>query len=76
VLTRLNIAHEVIGFTTAGMGMRSETAYAKEMRKVAREFSRVEALYMPILKGYNERLTADVKRRFGWLPHAGIVIAH
>jgi cobaltochelatase CobT len=73
VLTRLNIAHEVIGFTTCGSGMRSERAYAKELRKHAWQYARVEALYMPVIKGYNERMTADVRSRFGWLPHSGIL---
>lgn len=70
-LERLKVTHEVIGFTTKGSAplkaaMRSEgggIAYARD-----------QALYMPIFKGFNERLGLEAKSRLahltehpGWL---------
>lgn len=70
VLDRINIAHEVIGFTTKhgeehNKGARSFNHNGKEVY-----YSRMEGLYMPIIKGFTERLTLDNRNRFAWLPHA------
>lgn len=71
VLDRLKISNEVICFTTAGMPTLTE---AKEQeKKYGIEYSRYEALYMPILKTYEERLNTETKKRFGWLPHSKIL---
>ncbi len=73
VLERLNIKNEVIGFTTKDL----DATAMKELDSTARasgvRFSRIEGLYMPILKGYEERMTANVKERFGWLPNTRIL---
>ncbi|WP_354734613.1 cobaltochelatase CobT-related protein [Acinetobacter nosocomialis] len=76
VLDRLKIAHEVICFTT-----HTDSSTYYERRKLTREaeekygieYSRYENLYMPIIKGYNERINTETKQRFGWLPHSGLM---
>ena len=73
VLDRLQIKNEVIGFTTKDIG----NAYY-DIGKVSSDtgvrFSRMEGLYMPILKGYDERIqSSNVKERFGWLPNTNIL---
>lgn len=72
VLDRLNIKNEVICFTTKDVKGRQEEMYEQQKKHGVR-FSRVEGLYMPILKGYEERMTTNVKDRFGWLPNSSIL---
>lgn len=72
VLERLNIKNEVIGFTTKGIGGAQEEMY-KQQSATGIRFSRVEGIYMPILKGFDERMTANVQERFGWLPNTNIL---
>lgn len=72
VLDRLNIKNEVICFTTKDIKGRESEMYRQQKEHRVR-FSRVEGLYMPILKGYDERMTVNVKERFGWLPNASIL---
>lgn len=65
-LDRLNITHEVIGFTTNNLPTRGEDGRRvrealEEMRRV-RMPSRMEPVYMPIFKGFNSKLTVDRKR--------------
>lgn len=67
VLERLSIKHEVIGFTTgseSGMYRSAEWVALREKAPAGVNYSRSEPLYMPVLKGFNERLTPDVKARF------------
>jgi cobalamin biosynthesis protein CobT len=71
VLERIGIPCEVICFTTGRASFTSVADYQNEVRKLGRAFSRNESIYMPILKSFDERLTGDVKKRFGWLPNAG-----
>lgn len=68
VLERLSIANEVIGFTTSRSDCSDDAV--GEYRDTYR-YSRTEALYLPILKGYHERMTADVRKRFAFLPRCG-----
>jgi cobalamin biosynthesis protein CobT len=70
-LQRVNIKHEVIGFTTMEpKGVRDYMEQQeKEEERIGRQFSRYGALYMPIYKDFNERLTPDVKRRFAAAPY-------
>ena len=73
-LERVNISHECIGFTTYcariwASGRTSELARmfedaAAEETKLGRRFARVAPIYMPIFKGFGEKLTPAVKRRF------------
>jgi cobalamin biosynthesis protein CobT len=72
VLERIGISNEVICFTTGRPAVDYETLN-EEIRKIGRSFTRVESLYMPILKSFNERLKTDVKERFGWLPNSRIL---
>lgn len=73
VLDRLNIKNEVIGFTTKEIGSSARKELGDTVRSSSIRFSRVEGLYMPILKGYEERMTVNVKERFGWLPNTNIL---
>lgn len=65
VLDRMNISHEILGYTT-------QTSLPHEMRRDAEElgvgYSRTENLYMPIFKDFSERLTPDIKRRLALFP--------
>jgi len=72
VLDRLNIKNEVIGFTTKDIGGAQAEMYKQQSEKGVR-FSRAEGLYMPILKGYDERINTEVRNRFGWLPNTNIL---
>lgn len=72
VLERIGIKHEVICFTTGAIPA-DKHVIETEARKIGRGFSRVEALYMPIIKGFNERLSTETKERFGWLPNSRIL---
>ncbi|SER28927.1 Cobalamin biosynthesis protein CobT [Faunimonas pinastri] len=66
-LERVGIAHECIGFTTmwatkpAGW---SAEVIRNEARRIGTKFARTEPILMPIYKGFEERLTPAVKRRF------------
>ncbi len=71
VLERLRIPYEVIGFTT-GQHQRIKGVEESE-RKIGREYSRSEPLYMPIIKSFDERMNAKTKERFGWLPNSRIL---
>jgi len=69
-LDRIGIPNEVMGFTTgAGMGGGDLNLLRAEEAKIGRQYSRYEQLYMPILKTFSERMSTEVKKRFGWLPY-------
>lgn len=70
VLERIGIANEVICFTTGRASAGDPGQMEMEVKKIGRQFSRAENLYMPILKGFNERMNTEVKKRFGWLPNS------
>lgn len=62
ILDRLGISNEVIGFSTRGHS-------AQVMNDLRRDpnvgsYCRHEAIYMPIFKGFGERMGADVRARF------------
>lgn len=65
VLDRMMISNEVLGFTTEG-GLPAEMK-AEEARLGIR-YARREALYIPIIKSFGERLTSENKKRFAALP--------
>lgn len=69
VLERIGIVSEAICFTTGAADIADKATMRVEESKLGRRYSRYEQLYMPILKSFNERMSTDVKRRFGWLPH-------
>lgn len=67
-LERVKIACEVIGFTTCEpeMSVREQTRMHQEvqdMRARGIRFHRLWPVYMPIYKGFDERITSDVKKR-------------
>lgn len=67
VLDRIGIANEVIGFTTKFHPRKTMTAMIEEAARLGMDherYSRTEALYMPVFKHWNERVTPLVKRRF------------
>lgn len=76
-LDRMQIAHEVIGFTTYGMhGSEMSKLNARmeeELKRLKRaQYSRQDFLMMPVIKGFDERITTEHKRRFAALPkHRG-----
>lgn len=68
VLERLKIPCEVISFTTGEIsGDRNKIA--EEEKRMGRQYTRLESLFMPVIKGFNENMNTEVKRRFGWLPN-------
>lgn len=68
VLDRMGLPNEVLGFTTSEY-LPSEMH--EEERKLGIDYAREMNLYIPILKGFNERLTSESKKRFAALPHVG-----
>jgi cobalamin biosynthesis protein CobT len=68
-LDRIGITSEVICFTTGGHSYLKSEDVLKEEEMLGRGFTRVEPLYMPILKGFDERMSTGVKQRFAWLPN-------
>jgi hypothetical protein len=71
-LDRVKIAHEVMGFTTWAHPEFYKTA-SKELReeqeRIGHAFARIEPIYMPIYKGWDERMTPAVRKRFAAAPH-------
>ena len=71
-LDRVGIATQVVGFTTDTNDFFYEAQ--AEVLKISRErstmvgFDRVEALYMPIYKTFDERLTPDSEQRLAAIP--------
>ncbi|PLC44475.1 hypothetical protein C0Q88_07290 [Ralstonia pickettii] len=73
VLDRIGIKNEVICFTTGECPI-DHRKLEEEKAKIGKEFTRVESLYMPIIKGFNERMTStETKSRFAWLPNSNIL---
>lgn len=73
VLERIGIKHEVIAFTTGHLSSKLRSLYdaaRKELKDTTGKlYSRYEPLYMPIIKGFDERVGTTVRERFGWLPN-------
>jgi len=68
-LDRIGIPNEVVAFTTGAGYCGDMTTLQAEQKKIGRPYSRVEQLYMPILKSFAERMSTETKKRFGWLPY-------
>lgn len=62
LLERLNIANEVIGFTTQAYSPEVAADLSRDPK--LREYARYEALNMPIFKTFDERMTSEVMARF------------
>lgn len=78
VLNGLNVKNEVIGFTTDTHGMYAGRKYnSSEVDAYRRTMGarpdhvRVEPLYMPVFKPFNERFTQEAKRRMAGYPTMG-----
>lgn len=63
VLDRLNINHEVIGFTTGEIPNEVQRKMRDEMNTHGIEYARYESIVMPVFKGYGEKMSHKVKRR-------------
>ncbi|QFZ84518.1 hypothetical protein GFK26_17975 [Variovorax paradoxus] len=65
VLERIKVTHEVLGFTTFE-SKEMERAMADDLTGTVTpdDYARDEAIYMPIFKGFGERLGTQVKARF------------
>ena len=66
-LTRLGITNEVIGFTTKS-GSEIDQGILNERKNAATDaqvvqYSRLEPLFMPIFKGFNEQFGTEQKKR-------------
>lgn len=72
-LERLGVKHEVICFTTREYPTATTNALYAEKRNngVNVNWARVEAIYMPIIKGFDERIDQTVRARFGALSQLG-----
>lgn len=73
VLERIGIRHEVICFTTGHYSETSGREVFDRLKGKRTGYSRVEPLYMPVIKSFEERMTSGVKERFGWLPNSNIL---
>jgi len=77
VLDRMGIANEVIGFTTLSIygrgaaGPSDEEVQEDPLSATGKQYSRFEPIYMPVIKGFDERMNSTVKQRFAVLPAAG-----
>lgn len=63
-LERLKLKHEVIGFTTRVSRAMSTAIHAEGM---GLRYARLEALYMPVFKGFGDRLDVDARSRMAHL---------
>jgi cobalamin biosynthesis protein CobT len=73
-LERVGIQHEVLGFTTKWHPWGKEIQEAREAANASGiPYSRYEPIYMPVYKGFDERLTFEVKRRFAAAPHQDLM---
>lgn len=75
-LERVGIKHEVMGYTTRWQDWRSIQEAQTSGQKAGIRYSRTEPLYMPVYKGFDERLTSEVKRRFAAAPHTDFMGAN
>jgi cobalamin biosynthesis protein CobT len=75
-LERIGIVSEVIAFTTGEAAAGSWEDVEEMQDKIGKRCSRAESLYMPVLKAFNERLSTEVKKRFGWLPNSSILASN
>ncbi|WP_374335297.1 hypothetical protein [Methyloversatilis sp.] len=70
VLERIKIPHEIIGFTTDGL--LPEEAQ-REAIKLGIEWSRLNKLYIPVFKSFNQRLATEERKRMAALAGASFM---
>jgi len=76
VLDRLNITHELIGFTTKLMGVDNFAKISKVAREHNIKFARMNNLYMPIFKQYSESMSMQVKQKLCQLKYGSFMEAN
>ncbi|NQZ54737.1 MAG: hypothetical protein HRT93_10875 [Piscirickettsiaceae bacterium] len=70
VLEKIGVTYEVIGFTTGDeLPYSVKDELRRDEEKMGRNFSRTETIYMPIFKGFGERLKVEQRKRFAYAPH-------
>lgn len=72
-LNAVKIPHEVLGFTTGNyydVPVALREAMAADIEKSHISYDRIEPLAIPIYKSFDERLDAEVKRRFAYMMNA------
>lgn len=62
-LDRLNLSHEILGFSTAEIPSELLSLISDEQRRIGRQFSRYEPLLTYIYKGFDEKFNLTVKRK-------------
>ncbi|AMB48381.1 VWA domain-containing protein [Methylobacterium sp. AMS5] len=67
-LERVQIKHEVLGFTTKYDNKVMKEAQ-EEAKRVGVKYSRISPIYMPIYKGFDERMGPEIKTRFAGAPY-------
>lgn len=67
VLDRLNITHEVLGFSTKKGYIEGAV---EEQRRLGIRYGRNYALYIPVFKSFQERMNSEVKKRLASLSNA------
>jgi cobalamin biosynthesis protein CobT len=70
-LDRLNIANDVVAFSTHHLPADAHMRMREDEVKLGRSYARRETVYMPILKDFNERMSALVRLRFATLGGGG-----
>jgi len=63
-LERVGVKHEVLGFTCYEPDRKHLDTIRDETARLGRSYTRVEPLYMPIYKGFEERINPEIKKRF------------
>jgi cobalamin biosynthesis protein CobT len=63
-LERVGIKHEVLGFTCYNASHKQKEIIHRETALVGKPYTRWEPIYMPIYKGFDERINPLIKRRF------------
>jgi hypothetical protein len=68
-LDRLNIVNDVVAFTTKQFPHAVESDMVRDLKELRAKggrdtYSRVEALYMPVIKEFHERMTPAIRGRF------------
>ena len=63
-LERVDVKNEAIGFTAYAPSREQIAVKEEEEERIGLPFHRYEPIYMPLYKGFDERLSPDIKKRF------------
>lgn len=75
VLDQLSIPNEVLAFTTKDYPREALEQLVREEQEGGFVYTRRSALRLAIVKGFNERMTPDIRRRFAQLAHCDDMMA-